>query len=67
MKSAIAIDDWKQETFERILTDEEWTYEIGPGVTPDSRIITVEHEPRELVTLADTVRRCNTKAAELKG
>lgn len=67
MKSGIAIDDWKQPIFEDILTEAGWTYEVGPGVTPDTRMIHVEHKPEELQRLAQTVQKCQNKAAELKG
>lgn len=66
MKSAIAIDSWKQQTFETILTEEEWNYKVGPGITPDTKTITVHHEPRELTTLASTVERCHLRAAQLE-
>ena len=53
---AVAIDDWKQEIFERELAAAGFSYNTGPGVTPDSRLITVITEDHD--KLEATVRRC---------
>lgn len=61
----IAIDDWKQPTFERILTENGYTFETKAGVTSDTRMIYVETEDVE--ALYKVVQKCQLKAAELKG
>lgn len=66
MRSGIAIDDWKQPIFEQILSDQGWTFKVGPGVTDDTRIIHVVHDPSQLFALSLAVRYCQAKASELK-
>ena len=61
MKIAIAIDDWKLPIFERHLAQAGYAYTKGPGVTADTRLLTVRTENAE--ALETVVRAANTEAA----
>ena len=61
-KAGIVIDKWKLEIFERHLSEYGYSYDKGPGVTPDSLLITVE--TTNLHALEVVVRSANTEAAK---
>jgi len=65
-RAAVGIDDWKQPTFERILTEAGFSHSTGPGVTKDTRIITVYYQPADFGRLTRTLQRCQREAAEFK-
>ncbi|HAM42111.1 MAG TPA: hypothetical protein DCS42_06925 [Nitrospiraceae bacterium] len=62
MKAAIAIDDWKLPIFDRHLSKAGHTYEMGPGVTEDTLLLTVESN--DMAALEIVVRSANTEAAQ---
>jgi len=61
MKAAIAIDDWKQPIFERHLSQAGYAYATGPGLTSDTRLMTVTTENPQALEIV--VRAANTEAA----
>lgn len=67
MKTAtIVVDAWKVGLFEEILTSEGYTCSTWPGVTHDTRFISVKYEDGELAKLGKVVERCKRRAAELR-
>ena len=65
-KAAVAVDAWKVSLFEGLLSEEGYTFSTGPGVTPDTRFISVEYEEGDLARLGDVVERCERRARELQ-
>ncbi len=66
-KIGIAIDPWKRQTFEEILTEAGYKYEVTPG--DPITTITIKIKPPyilEMHKLQKVVTRCQNKAAELK-
>ena len=59
-KAGIVIDSWKLPIFERHLSQDGYTYEQGPGVTPDTLSLFVHTE--NLKALEIVVRAANTEA-----
>lgn len=43
-KAAIIIDEWKLPIFEKHLEEARYLYEISPGITPSTLILTVKYE-----------------------
>jgi len=60
-KTAIAIDDWKLDIFDKALTDAGYTYVKNPGVTRDTLLLSVETD--NIPRLAQVVKMANEKAA----
>lgn len=60
-KAAIAIDTWKLPIFSRHLVSKGYHYTEGPGLAPDTLLLTVTTD--NLQALAQTVLAANTEAA----
>ena len=67
MNTLIAVDDWKVAIFLRGLRKAGFDGTERPGVTADTRFISVEiGDSSDLVKLAIAVRNCNAAAAASK-
>lgn len=60
----IAIDTWKRAIFERRLKSAGFVYDVNPGVTNDTLLITVEAESKDAVL--SVVTKANREAAHAK-
>ena len=60
-KVAIVLDSWKLPTFERILTEEGYTYTKHEGLTADT--VTLKLEVESVAKVAPVVKRMNEEAA----
>lgn len=66
MKAAVGIDDYKLETFKAALKDAGFPFEVLPGVTSDTFLLSVEFEGVELEHLNKVLREANDKARRSK-
>ena len=62
MRAGIAIDAWKLSIFDRHLTSAGYAYTDGPGLTQDTRLLTVSTENVEALEVV--VRAANTEARQ---
>lgn len=62
--AAIVLDDWKLETFRRILTEAGYTYTEHEGVTPET--VTLKVKAENMTMLGEVVKVCNSTAEELR-
>lgn len=62
MRVGIAIDRWKLPIFERHLSQYDYTYFVGEGLTSNTLLLRVETENVE--ALETVVRSANTEAAK---
>lgn len=65
MKAGIIIDYWKLSIFESHLKRAGYVYNVGPGITAETKLITVVFEDKDAVE--KVVREANTTAARTKG
>lgn len=63
MKAAIAIDSFKLPVFERRLTANGYSFEVGPGLSPDTLLLRVETDKEKVGALYDVCWAANGECA----
>ena len=61
MKAGVVVDTWKVPIFTRHLQQNGYTWEDHPGVTSDTRLLTVKTENRHALEIV--LRTANSEAA----
>jgi len=60
-KIGIVCDSYKQEAFEAELKKHEFKYEVSPGITKDTKLITVLAEEADFMDTTEKVKRLSRK------
>ena len=63
-KAAVAIDAWKLPVFKKHLDAAQCAYKVGPGITGDTLIITVQYE--WVAELKPIIEAANKECAMLR-
>jgi len=63
-KIGVAVDDYKVPAFERGIKEAGFEYKTGPGVTSDTKLISVQCEVRRLPELARLIKELNLSATK---
>lgn len=62
-KAGVIIDNWKLPIFRQHLEGKNYEYEVHSGLTPDTRLITVQVAPSEMVSLAAVLKAAMVECA----
>ena len=62
----IALDNYKLKTFERILHENDYEYQVNPGLTDKMYMLVVFIEKEQLDDLALLVKEMNDEARKLR-
>ena len=65
-KAAVVCDNWKLPTFEEILKEEGFSYEVVGAFTPAATALNVLFNESQLPRLDATIRRCERTAQQRK-
>jgi len=65
-KAGVAFDSWKEKTFKKLIGDAGFEFEVGPGLTPGTKLMTVQYDPADYQALEGVIRTANTVCARMK-